>query len=145
MRTRRKKTNIVIIYYSLLIKFCFGSFCLLWSPLRMDYCPFSEAAEEFLGAVRTTPLSAYEFLSSPHSRGSVVGRGRVVLRSTKRTGVYWGVAATGGGENAERRAEREDRALAFDHSAEKLTPGLFNLLMRRFPSVFPPTSGGDDK
>lgn len=37
--------------------------------------PHSEAAEEFLGADRTTPLSAYDFLSSLHIRGLLVRKG----------------------------------------------------------------------
>lgn len=37
--------------------------------------PHSAATEEFLGADRTTPLSAYNFLSSLYSRGLVKRRG----------------------------------------------------------------------
>jgi len=80
-----------------------------------------EAAEEFLGADRTTPLSAYDCLSSLHSTGSVVRRGRVVLQSSRETRVYWGVAATRGKKTHERRClaveKRKEREKEREHIA----------------------------
>lgn len=103
--------------------------------------------------VQRGPLLSLHMIFSPLSTvGSRWwGGGRVVLQSTRGTGVYWGVAATGGKTYAtghrclagdkKREKKRKDCARTNDHSADKLPLELFNLLMRRYSSVFAQSSG----
>lgn len=111
--------------------------------------PHSEAAEEFLGADIGPLLSLHTIFSPLSTVGACWwGRGRMVLQSTKGTGVYWGVAATGGKACAhepcgcQEEKKRKARAWTDDRSVETLALELFNLLMQRFSTVSPPSRLG---